>query len=142
MNISMIAAMGKNRVIAVNNQIPWNLMNDLLWFQQHTINKPVIMGRITYESLKKPLYNRMNIVISKTTHTENSHVIWVNSVEEALSVSDKSSEIMIIGGEKIYKIFLPYANKLYLTHVDINIYGELKFPNYHYYNWNIIFKKI
>ncbi|CAL4326206.1 type 3 dihydrofolate reductase [Buchnera aphidicola] len=142
MNISLIAAFSKNLVIGHNNKIPWHLPEDLKWFKQNTINKNVIMGRVTWDSiLKKPLPMRTNIVISNNK-IKNKGVIWANSISNALISSRYDQEIMIIGGAKIYKKMLFYANKLYLTHIDAYISGDTYFPNYQLYpDWKILFKK-
>lgn len=149
MNISLIAAISKNFIIGYQNQIPWYIPDDLKWFKKQTTYKNVIMGRVTWESINRPLSHRRNIVISKT-EIKNKNIIWCRSISDAISnaVSNVTSsqkyqkEIMVIGGEKIYKQMLFYANKLYLTHIDINIIGDSYFPKYTLYpSWNILFRQ-
>lgn len=126
MNISLIAAMAFDQVIGMENAMPWNLPGDLAWFKRQTLNKPVIMGRVTYEALGRPLPQRVNIVLSSQAGTETG-VIWVKSIEEALEAAkavEGADEIMVIGGGKVYQQFLPLANKLYLTHVDAEVIGD------------------
>ncbi|CRK85526.1 Dihydrofolate reductase [Candidatus Providencia siddallii] len=143
MNISLIAAVSKNQVIGTKNTIPWKLFDDLVWFKKNTLNKPVIMGRITYESIGVPLPKRINIVLSNKKHN-NTDIIWVSSIKEAL-LATKSigsfKEIMIIGGGEIYKQFLPLANKLYLTQINIKVTGDTYFPTLNYKKWKLIFNK-
>ncbi|BGI50965.1 MAG: type 3 dihydrofolate reductase [Arsenophonus endosymbiont of Ceratovacuna japonica] len=141
MNISLIAAISVNKVIGLKNNMLWKLSSDLAWFKYNTLNKPVIMGRITYESIGKPLSQRFNIILSKTYSNNKKNVFWVNSVDKALIAAKGSEEIMIIGGGKIYELFLPMANRLYLTHVDIKVIGNVYFPVYKTNEWNSIFKE-
>ena len=141
MNISLIAAMAFDQVIGMENAMPWNLPGDLAWFKRQTLNKPVIMGRVTYEALGRPLPQRVNIVLSSQAGTETG-VIWVKSVEAALEAAkavEGADEIMVIGGGKVYQQFLPMANKLYLTHVDAEVIGDTHFPAYEPDEWDSIF---
>lgn len=100
MNISLIAAMAADQVIGLENNMPWVLSGDLAWFKRNTLNKPVIMGRITYEAIGKPLAQRLNIILSQTHSSNDKGVVWVNSVDEALAAAGEVEEIMIIGGGK------------------------------------------
>ncbi|MBG5931474.1 type 3 dihydrofolate reductase [Providencia rettgeri] len=141
MNISLIAAMAIDQVIGMEKAMPWNLPGDLAWFKRNTINKPVIMGRVTYESIGRPLPQRVNIVLSSVPGTD-SDVIWVTSIEEALAAAqaiENVDEVMVIGGGKVYQQFLPLANKLYLTHVDAEVIGDTHFPTYEPDEWDSIF---
>ena len=142
MNISLIAAISKNLVIGYNNKIPWNLPEDLKWFKKNTINKNVIMGRLTWESIAKPLSMRTNIVISRNK-IKKTGIIWADSISNAIILAKKyDQEIMVIGGAQIYKKMLFYAKKLYLTHIDANIIGDTYFPKYTLYpSWKTLFQK-
>ncbi|CAA2929329.1 type 3 dihydrofolate reductase [Arsenophonus endosymbiont of Bemisia tabaci] len=139
MNISLIAAMAANQVIGLENNMPWVLSDDLAWFKRNTLNKPVIMGRITYESIGKPLRQRLNIILSHTHSSDDNRVVWVNSVHKALAAGGEVEEIMIIGGRKIYELFLPLANRLYLTHIDAKVIGDTYFPVYEPNEWDSVF---
>ncbi|MFP3029148.1 MAG: type 3 dihydrofolate reductase [Arsenophonus sp.] len=139
MNISLIAAMTMDHVIGLENNIPWLLSADLVWFKRNTLNKPVIMGRITYESIGKLLPQRLNIILSHTYSSNDNGVVWVNSVDEAVAAAGKVEEIMIIGGGKIYELFLPIANRLYLTYIDVEVIGDTYFPAYQPDKWDSIF---
>ncbi|MFP3036915.1 MAG: type 3 dihydrofolate reductase [Arsenophonus sp.] len=142
MNISIIAAISSNKVIGFQKSIPWILSVDLAWFKRITLNKPVIMGRITYESIGKPLLERLNIIISNTYHDkDHENIIWVNSIDQALVAAGIVEEIMIIGGRKIYELFLPMSNRLYLTHVDLEVIGDTYFPFYNINEWKSVFNE-
>ncbi|HGJ5875125.1 MAG TPA: type 3 dihydrofolate reductase [Arsenophonus sp.] len=139
MNISLIAAMAADQVIGMENTMPWMLSGDLAWFKHNTINKPVIIGRITYESIGKPLPQRLNIILSHTHPDTDEDIIWVNSVDKALAAAGEAEEVMVIGGGKIYELFLPRANRLYLTHVDAEVIGDTYFPVYEPDEWDSVF---
>lgn len=100
------------------------------------------MGRLTWESIGKPLLKRNNIVISSNQIKEKG-IIWANSISSAIIIcAQNNKEIMVIGGAQIYKKMLFYTNKLYLTHIDINIIGDTYFPEYkHFLDWKILFRK-
>lgn len=130
MIISMIAAMANNRVIGLNNQMPWHLPADLAHFKKVTLGKPVVMGRKTFESIGRPLPGRRNIIITRDRnyHAEGIEVVY--SPEEAMSAVSGTEEVMIIGGGHIYETFLPQADRLYLTFIDLDVAGDTCFPDY------------
>jgi dihydrofolate reductase len=140
MIISLIAALAVDRVIGLENAMPWHLPADLAWFKRNTLNKPVVMGRKTYASLGQPLPGRRNIVLSRHP-ADDDRVIWVSSVAEALMAAGESEEIMVIGGGNIYQQFLPRANRLYLTHIDAELDGDTYFPDYEPDQWQSVFSE-
>ena len=135
MIISLIAAMGRNRVIGKDNSLPWKLSADLKRFRQITSGKPVIMGRKTFESIGKPLPGRMNIIITKDEEYKAEGCVVVHSAEEALGAAHGNNEAMIIGGSQIFKEFLPKANRMYLTFIDADYEGDAYFPEYNKDEW-------
>lgn len=138
--ISLIAALAVDRVIGMENAMPWDLPGDLAWFKRNTVNKPVIMGRLTWESIGRPLPGRKNIVISSKTGNDD-RVTWVSSVEDALSACDDAPEVMVIGGGRVYEQFLPHASRLYLTHIDADVEGDTHFPDYEPDDWESTFSE-
>lgn len=143
MTLSIIVAMADNRVIGLNNQMPWHLPADLAWFKKNTLNKPVIMGRKTFESIGRPLPSRHNIIISKQAPSESNstqNVSWVQSIDAAIVLAQEQNvdEAFIIGGGNIYKQTLPLANRLYLTHIDAKLQGDTYFPDYLPEQWQVI----
>ncbi|PPI87961.1 type 3 dihydrofolate reductase [Candidatus Pantoea edessiphila] len=136
--ISIIASFENNHFIGLNNDMLWNLPIDLAWFKKNTINKPIIMGRLTFESIGRALPKRLNIVVSRN-FIKYKNIICVKSLETAIEITDKYNEIMIIGGASIYEQTINYADLLYLTHVHTSINGDKKFPYYNPYDWKIIF---
>ena len=146
MILSVIVAMAHNRVIGLNNQMPWHLPADLAWFKKNTLNKPVIMGRKTFESIGRPLPNRHNIVISRQIEPSDnkiSNVSWVKSIDEAISLAQaqQPDEVFIIGGGNIYQQVLPLIDRLYLTHIDAELQGDTYFPDYLPEQWQVIYQE-
>jgi len=135
MMISIIAAMTDNRVIGVNNQLPWNLPADMKWFRQQTMGKPVLMGRKTYDSIGRPLPKRRNIVISRDGALKIDGCEVVGSAAAAFQLCGTEQEVMIIGGASFYEQTLPQANRLYLTLVHSEIAGDAWFPEIDFDQW-------
>ncbi|MBF7979381.1 MULTISPECIES: type 3 dihydrofolate reductase [Rahnella] len=140
MIISLIAALATDRVIGMENAMPWHLPGDLAWFKRNTLNKPVIMGRKTFESIGRPLPGRLNIVISSKPG-EHDGVTWVTSVEAALAAAGDVEEVMVMGGGRVYEQLLPKANRLYLTHIDAEVEGDTHFPDYEPDDWESTFSE-
>ena len=136
----MIAAMGSNRVIGKDNDIPWHLPDDFRFFKETTKDHHVIMGRKNWESLPssfQPLPGRPNIVITRQKNYKAVGAIVVASLEEALelSLNNKESEAFIIGGGEIYRMGLTHAQKIYLTEIDSDFEGQVTFPNFSTSDW-------
>nr|2D0K_A Chain A, Dihydrofolate reductase [Escherichia coli]2D0K_B Chain B, Dihydrofolate reductase [Escherichia coli] len=138
--ISLIAALAVDRVIGNENALPWNLPADLAWFKRNTLNKPVIYGRHTWESIGRPLPGRKNIILSSQPGTDD-RVTWVKSVDEAIAAAGDVPEIFVIGGGRVYEQFLPKAQKLYLTHIDAEVEGDTHFPDYEPDDWESVFSE-
>ncbi|WP_332650107.1 type 3 dihydrofolate reductase [Lysinibacillus sp. 54212] len=126
--ISLIVAFDKNRVMGYENAMPWHLPGDLKYFKEQTMGKPMIMGRKTFESIGRPLPGRRNIVITRNPDYYAEGIETVSSLEEAIALAGNIPEIMIIGGEQIFKLSLPIADKLYITHIDHEFEGDTFFP--------------
>ena len=141
MIISLIAAMGMNRVIGKDNDIPWHLPDDFKYFSNTTKEHFVIMGRKNWESLPhkfKPLPNRTNIIITRKARYKANGAIICNSLEEGLEKAKNEKEVFVIGGGEIYRIALKYAHKIYLTEINGIFKGEITFPEFSLKNWEEI----
>jgi dihydrofolate reductase len=136
--ISLIWAMSENRVIGSANQLPWHLPADLQYFKRITSGHPVVLGRKNYQSIGKPLPNRSNIVLTRARDFDAPGCMVAHSTDEALSLTEPGAEIFIIGGAKIYREFLPLAQKLYITEIHANIDGDITFPGYSDEDWREI----
>jgi dihydrofolate reductase len=142
--ISHLVAVSNELVIGVDNDLPWNLKDDLAHFKKYTLNKVIIMGRKTYESIGKPLPNRINYVISRTIKKiDGAHVF--NNLEEAMLSAEKhnknldiENEIVIIGGGYLFEETLPILNKLVITKVDCSVEGDVYYPKINMNNWELI----
>ena len=127
--ITLVVAMGLNREIGVDNQLPWHLPKDLKHFKEITSGHPIIMGRKTYESIGKPLPNRTNIVISRKKHWFEEGILIVGSIKEAIKFGQKIDEdIFIIGGGNIFEQTMDIADKLEVTEIKTNIEADTFFP--------------
>lgn len=138
MTISIIAAIAKNNVIGNNNRLPWHLPSDMRRFRKITMDKAIIMGQKTFESIGKPLAGRFNIILSKDPNLKIDKCMVVNSIEKALEKSKNFSEIMVCGGASVYKQFLPLANKMYLTLINAEFEGDAYFPDFSWQEWQEI----
>jgi dihydrofolate reductase len=134
MTLSIIVATARNGVIGKDNQLPWHLPQDLKYFREKTTGKPVIMGRKTFESIGRPLPNRVNIVITRNKDWSREGIIVVHDLAEAIKAASNireggsEFEIMVIGGAEIYKSALPKADRIYLTYIDKHVDGDAFFP--------------
>ncbi len=138
MRIAMIAAMANDRVIGKDNQMPWHLPEDLKHFKAMTLGKPIVMGRKTFESIGKPLPGRQNIVITRQADYQPQGVDVVGSFEEAKALVTDVEELVVIGGGQLYAQLIDVADRLYLTHINLNVEGDTHFPDYHHISWSIL----
>ena len=142
MKISLIVAVSRNGAIGLNNQLPWYLPEDLKYFKSVTMGKPLIMGRKTFDSIGRPLPGRANIVLTRDPQWTSDGVKVVQSVEQALVAGEIAceaadvDEIMVIGGEQIYRMTLDLADRIYLTQVDTDVEGDAFFPDIDLNNWS------
>lgn len=137
--LSIIVAMAHNNTIGNKNDLIWHLSDDLRYFKRITSGHPVIMGRKTWNSLRiKPLPNRKNIVITRNTDLFIEGVSVVHSIEEAISQCNHDEENFIIGGAEIYRLFLPLAQKLYLTTIHKDFDGDALFPKIHHDDFSCV----
>jgi len=137
MSVTLIAAVASNGIIGNNNELIWRLPADMAFFTRNTIGKPVLMGRKTFESLKRPLRDRTNIIVSRTMKEAPEGCELVRSVDEALE-KYRESELMVIGGAEIYALTLDVADRLLLTEIDQAFEGDTYFPPYDQSQWKLV----
>lgn len=138
--ISIIAAIGKNRELGRDNDLIWHIKEDLKNFKNLTMGKYIVMGKNTYESLPKHLEGRKYIVLSSSL-SEIENGLLFNDFNKLLEfIKDVDEEVMIIGGASIYKLFLPFADKLYLTEIDSEEKADVYFPDFNKedYGYNVV----
>ena len=133
--LSIIVAMSSNRVIGVNNTLPWYISEDLKHFKSLTIGHTIIMGRKTYESIGRPLPNRRNIVISRNTEASYEGAEVVHSIEDAFSICKNDNEVFVIGGSNIYEQALSLVDYIYITEIKKSFSGDAFFPEINKQMW-------
>ncbi|GAB4073619.1 dihydrofolate reductase DfrA [Barrientosiimonas marina] len=137
--IALLAAMDRNHVIGYQSEMPWHLPNDLKFFKQITTGHTIIMGRKTFESIGRPLPNRNNIVLSSQVRSFPEGIEIVRRPETVLSRHEQSltESFFVIGGETIFKQFLPYADRMYITWIDDVFPGDTYFPEFSQQEWHL-----
>lgn len=142
--LSLIAALGENRVIGVDNSMPWHLPGDFKYFKATTLGKPIIMGRKTWDSLGRPLPGRLNIVVSRQTDLALEGAEVFPSLDaaveraEAWAKAQGVDELMLIGGAQLYAQGLEQADRLYLTRVALSPEGDAWFPEFDLNQWKLV----
>ncbi len=140
MIISLIAAVGNNRVIGTKGDLPWHLPDDMKFFAKTTRGHHVLMGRKNFESIPekyRPLPGRPNIVVTRNNDFNAEQIILESSIEKGIEKAKEAgeTELFIIGGGEIYNQTIDVADKLYITHVDASPEGETKFPEFDGSKW-------
>ena len=147
--LSLIVAMADNRTIGRNNELPWHLPDDLKYFKSVTMGKPIVMGRKTFDSIGRPLPGRLNIVITRNAEWQHSGVKTAASLQQAVAIAAEANpqdqealiqaaliqEVMVIGGEEIYRTAIELADRLYITRVQAEVEGDAFFPQYNESEW-------
>jgi dihydrofolate reductase len=136
--ISIIVAAAENDVIGAGGELPWKLSDDLKRFKAVTMGKPIVMGRKTWESIGRPLPGRQNIVITRQPGYEATGCDVVATPEDAITMAGDADEIMVIGGSEVYDLFLPIADRVYLTRVHANIEGDAFFAALDEGEWRLV----
>ncbi len=141
MNLSIIVAMDQNGLIGKDNDLPWHLSSDLKHFRSITMGKPVVMGRMTHESIGRVLPGRENIVISRNPDYKSAGCTVVNNLDDLNNYCHEHNELMIMGGAELYKLAIAKANRLYLTEVHAEIAGDTYFPDFNRDKWQEVERK-
>lgn len=128
MTVSLIAAMGRNRVIGRQGAIPWHLPQDLRRFRELTLGQTLLMGRRTFESIGGPLPGRKCIVLTRQSDYRAAGCQTADSLDRALSLAKPAAEVFVCGGGEIYRQTLPLASRIYLTEIDLEVAGDSFFP--------------
>jgi len=136
--ISIIVAASANNVIGVEGDLPWRLSDDLKRFKVITMGKPIVMGRKTWDSIGRPLPGRQNIVITRQADFVAEGCDVVASADEAIAATAGAGEVMVIGGSQVYSLFLPNAERLYLTRVHAEVEGDAFFPEIDESRWRLV----
>lgn len=127
-SLTLIAAVGRNRVIGDGQSLPWHLPHDLAFFKQSTLGHPMIMGRRTFESIGRALPGRRTIVITGQANWHHAEVETAHSFAEALALAGPADEVFVVGGGQVYAEAMPFAHRLLITEVDQEPPGSVFFP--------------
>ncbi len=133
--LSLIVATAKNRVIGVNNTLPWHLPEDLKRFRALTTGHHIIMGRKTYDSLGRLLPGRTTVIVTRNQAYKVEGAIVVHSLKDAIAACGDDKEVFLIGGAELYKDGLKLANKLYVTEINAEYEGDAFFPEFNLSEW-------
>jgi dihydrofolate reductase len=135
--IVIIAAVGRNGVIGIENRLPWRIPEDLARFKRLTMGNAIIMGRSTFESIGRPLPGRTNIVLTRRDDWARDGVCVAASLEAALNMaSEEGQDAFIVGGAEVYEDALEIADRLELTEVDAEPEGDTIFPPVDWSLWS------
>ena len=138
MRITLIAAVSENGVIGRGNALPWHLPADLQRFKRLTTGHAVVMGRKTWESIRRPLPNRRNIVISSSSGHHSTGATVVPSFRAAVNAARDLTELFAIGGSRVFEAALPLADRLELTRVHASLPGDTFFPKMDLSEWKLV----
>jgi len=136
--ITIIAAAGENNALGKDNDLVWHLPDDFKRFKKLTSGHYIIMGRKTFESFPKPLPNRTHVVISRQKNYNNENCIVAHNLKDALAFAEEDEQAFIIGGGEIYKLGLPYAEKIELTRVHGEFEADAFFPELDLNDWELV----
>lgn len=136
-NVTLIAAIGKDRELGKDNSLIWYIPGDLKFFRDNTTGKHIVMGMNTFKSLPKLLPNRKHIVLTRSNVDLGEEVMVLHNIDELLDyISLIDSEVMIIGGAQIYSLMLEHADKMLLTEIDNNFSADVFFPEFSKNDWD------
>lgn len=139
MTLSIIAALGRNRAIGYQNQLPWRLPADLQRFKQLTMGHHLLMGRKTFESIGRPLPGRTSIIITRQLDYEAEGCLIAHSLDDAIALAKSrgEQEAFVIGGADIYAQALSVADRMYLTFVEAEPEADAFFPTFDESDWEV-----
>lgn len=136
--LSTIVAIANNRVIGVNNTLPWHLPEDLKRFKALTMGHHIIMGRKTYDSLGRLLPGRTTVIVTRNQDYKVEGALVAHSLQAAIALCKDDDEAFLIGGAELYQDGLRYSDKLYITEIDLDVTGDAHFPDFDSSHWQEI----
>ena len=137
MNVTMIAAVGKNLELGKDNKLLWHLPEDLKFFKEQTMGKPIIMGKKTLDSLPRLLPGRLHLVLTHQQLEETDQIKVFRDIDSLLEfIKSLEQEVMVIGGAQVYKQMLDFSDKMILTEVDAETTADVYFPTFDKNDWD------
>ncbi|HEX8980103.1 MAG TPA: dihydrofolate reductase [Parasulfuritortus sp.] len=128
--LSIIVAMARNRVIGVDNKLPWHIPGDLKYFKGLTMGHHIIMGRKTYESIGRPLPGRTTVIVSRDPGYAQDGCLIAHSLDEAIQLAEGDDQVFFVGGSSLYEQALPRVGRLYITEIQADYDGDAHFPEF------------
>lgn len=141
-HINIIAAMARNRVIGINNTLPWRLAADLQHFKTLTMGHHIVMGRKTYESIGKPLPGRTTVIVTRDAKYHVEGCVTATSIDAAIAACGDDPDIFFVGGADLYAQVLPRADRLYLTEIQAEFEGDAHFPEFERSAWPEVARQV
>ncbi len=135
-SVTLIAAVGRNGVIGADNEMPWHLPADFAFFKRATMGHPMIMGRKTFDSIRRVLPGRRTIVITRQPDWTHADVETAHSLTDALGLAGPADEVFVCGGGQVYAEAMPWAHRLLITEVDQEPSGDVHFPEIDPAQWH------
>lgn len=135
-NLTIIAALGKNNELGINNNLIWHLPKDLKFFKKNTMNKYILMGKKTLDSLPRVLKDRKYLVLTHQNIIDNNIKTFKSKEELLIFLKELKEEVMVIGGASIYNQMMPYTSKMLLTEIDSSARADAFFPEIDLSLWN------
>ena len=140
--LNVIAAMARNRVIGINNTLPWRLAADLQHFKALTMGHHIVMGRKTYESIGKPLPGRTTVIVTRDATYRVEGCLTANSIDAAIAACGEDPDVFFVGGAELYAQVLPRADRLHLTEIQAEFEGDAHFPEFDRSAWQEIARQV
>jgi dihydrofolate reductase len=140
--INVIAAMARNRIIGINNTLPWRLPADLQHFKTLTMGHHIVMGRKTYESIGKPLPGRTTVIVTRDANYRVEGCLTATSLAAAIAACGEDPDVFFVGGAELYAQILPLADRLYLTEIQAEFDGDAHFPEFDRSAWQEISRQV
>ncbi|OAO11202.1 dihydrofolate reductase, partial [Staphylococcus cohnii] len=134
MTLSILVAHDQQRVIGVNNQLPWHLPNDLKHVKKLSTGNTLVMGRATFDSIGKPLPNRKNVVLTRNTSFAHDGVEVIHSIDEIYNLS---GHVFIFGGQTLFEAMIDKVDDMYITVIEDKFNGDTFFPPYTFKDWEV-----
>ncbi len=137
--ICIIAAVAANGVIGAGGRIPWRIPEDMAYFRRITMGGAVVMGRLTYESIGRPLPGRLNIVVSRSKKISEDGIVTAGSLPEAIAIAERAGkDVFICGGGTVYREGLAFAERLYITELRDEYAGDVRFPEFDHREYRLV----
>jgi dihydrofolate reductase len=140
--ISILVAVAKNRVIGINNTLPWHLPADLKHFKALTMGHHIIMGRKTYESIGRPLPGRTTVIVTRNAALKVAGCLVAHSLQEAIELCGNNEKVFIVGGAELYAQALPLADTMYITEIQQEVQGDAYFPEFNRDEWQEVAREV